>query len=76
MLLADTSILIAHFRNPTAARATLITSELATVPGIVVTEFRAGGRTHAQVPNCFNRVAGSWNSSNAATAGRRTLEMA
>ena len=51
MLLADTSILIAHFRNPTAARATLIASELATVPGIVVTEFRAGGRTPAQVLN-------------------------
>ena len=51
MLLADTSILIAHFRNPTVARATLIASEQATVPGIVVAEFRAGGRTPAQVLN-------------------------
>ena len=51
MLLADTSLLVAHFRNPTAARATLIVSERAVVPGIVVAEFRAGGRTPAQVLN-------------------------
>ncbi len=51
MLLADTSVLITHFRNPTAARATLIASEQAVVPGIVISEFRSGGRTPAQVLN-------------------------
>ena len=51
MLLADTSILITHFRSPTAARAMLIASEQAVVPGAVVAEFRAGGRTPAQVLN-------------------------
>ena len=51
MLLADTSVLIAHFRNPTPARAMLIVSEQAVVPGAVVAEFRAGGRTPAQVLN-------------------------
>ena len=51
MLLADTSILITHFRSPTAARATIIASEQAVIPGAVVAEFRAGGRTPAQVLN-------------------------
>jgi len=57
MLLADTSILIAHFRNPTPARAVIIVHESAVVSGMVVSELRAGGRTPAQILTCDQVLA-------------------
>jgi len=52
VILVDTSVLIRHFRNPTAARARLLRTVDPVVCGLVVAEFLAGARTPAQVRDC------------------------
>ncbi|HWG47789.1 MAG TPA: PIN domain-containing protein [Gemmataceae bacterium] len=52
MILADTSVLIRHFRSYTDSRQRLIETIDPAVCGLTVAEFGAGARTPSQVVSC------------------------
>lgn len=52
MILADTGVLIRHFRQPDAGRQRLIESVRPLVCGMVVAEFLSGARTAVQSAGC------------------------
>jgi predicted nucleic acid-binding protein len=52
MVLADTSVVIAHYRNPTARVQRLIAAHSAAVCGVTVAEVYGGARTPAEAARC------------------------
>lgn len=52
MILADTSVLVRHFRNYTDSRQRLIERLDPAVCGLIVAEFGAGARTPSQAARC------------------------
>jgi predicted nucleic acid-binding protein len=52
MVLADTSIVIAHYRNPTVRVQHLIAAHTPVVCGMTVAEVYAGARTPSEAAHC------------------------